>query len=143
MLQELGFQLGPKGKPLVATLPSEVFREVLANLQSGVNARRMDRGGSGGRIRNVRFCLLEAEHEKDKDFIKSAATMVLLRDERFATCTKDLEVRCGTAGAMRDYGSPTAENLVKGNAAGAHSVLHSQVGEAPNHDRVEGAGGGS
>ena len=54
--QELGFQLGPKGKPLVGTLPSEVFREVLANLQSGISARKMDRGGSGDRLRNVRFC---------------------------------------------------------------------------------------
>ena len=26
VLQELGFQLGPKGKPLVGTLPSEVPR---------------------------------------------------------------------------------------------------------------------
>ena len=102
VLQELGFQLGPKGKPLVGTLPSEVFREVLANLQSGISARKMDRGGSGGRLRNVRFCLLEAKHEKDRDCIKSAATMVLLRDERFATCTRDLEVRWGTVGVMRD-----------------------------------------
>ena len=120
VLQELGFQLGPKGKPLVGTLPSEVFREVLANLQSGISARKMDRGGSGDRLRNVRFCLLEAKHEKDRDFIKSAATMVLHRDERhgrlllrFATCNRNLEVRWGTVGVMRDYGSPTAENLVK------------------------------
>ena len=68
MLQELGFQLGPKGKPLVGTLPSEVFSEVLANLQSGISARKMDRGGSGGRLRNVKFCLLEAKHEKGQGF---------------------------------------------------------------------------
>ena len=68
MLQELGFQLVPEGKPLVGALPSEVFREVLANLQSGISARKMDRGGSGDRLRNVRFCLLEAKHEKGQGF---------------------------------------------------------------------------
>jgi len=54
--------------------------------------------------------------------MKSVATMVLLRDEkhgrlllRFAYCTRNLEVRRGTLGALRNYGSgsPTAENLVK------------------------------
>ena len=80
VLQELGFQLGPKGKPLVGALPSEVFREALAKLQNGISARKMDRGGSGDRLWNVRFCLLDAKHEKDRDFIKSAATMVLHRD---------------------------------------------------------------
>ena len=52
--------------------------------------------------------------------MNSAATMVLLRDERhgrllrwFAYCTRNLEVRRGTLEVMRDYGSPTAENLVK------------------------------
>jgi hypothetical protein len=82
VLQELGVQVDPKGNPLVGTLPSEVFREVLANLQSGISARKMDRGGSGGRLRNVRFCLLEATHEKDSGFIKSVATMALHRDEK-------------------------------------------------------------
>ena len=53
VLQELGFQLGPKGKPLVGKLPSEVFREVLANRD---------------RLRNVRFCLLEAKHEQGQGF---------------------------------------------------------------------------
>jgi hypothetical protein len=56
---------------------------------------------------------LEAKQEGDRDFMNSVATMVLLRDERFATCTRDLEVRWGTVGVMRDYGSPTAENFVK------------------------------
>ena len=88
--------------------------------------------------------------KKDRHFIKSVAAMVLHRDGRhgrlllrFAACNRNLEVRWGTVGVMRGYGSPTAENLVKGNAARVHTVLHSQVGETPNHDRVEGAGGGS
>ena len=52
--------------------------------------------------------------------MKSAATMVLLQDKRhgrlllrFATCTRNLEVRRCTLGVVRGYGSPTAENLVK------------------------------
>ena len=75
----------------------------------------------------------------------SAATMVLLRDDRhgrllnmFAARTWNLELRRGTLGVVRDYGSPTVVNR-----AGVQTALHSQVGEAPNHDRVEGARGGS
>ena len=93
---------------------------MLAKLQSGASAREIDRGGTRGRLNNIKFCLLEAKQERDGDFMQSAATMVLLRDERhgrlllrFATCTRNLEVRRGTLGVMRDYGSPTAENLVK------------------------------
>ena len=81
--------------------------------------------------------------------MKSVATMVLLRDDRhgilllrFVACTRNLEVRRGTLGVMRDYGSPTAENLVKKVSAGVQPALNSQVGEVPNHDRVGGAGGG-
>jgi hypothetical protein len=153
VLEELGVQVGPNGNPLVGAPPFEVFSEVLAKLQSGLSARNIDRGGTRGRLKNIRFCVLEAKQEMDREFMKSAATMVLLRDERhgrlllrFATCTRDLEVRRGTLGALRDYGSPAAENSVKCNRAGVHIVLRSQVGEAPNHpnhDRVGGAGGGS
>ena len=81
--------------------------------------------------------------------MNSVANMVVLRDERhgrlllrFAACTRNLEVRRGTLGVARGYGSPATVNLGKGNRAGVHTVLHSQVGEAPNHDRVGGAGGG-
>ncbi|MFM7983166.1 MAG: hypothetical protein ACKPKO_27980, partial [Candidatus Fonsibacter sp.] len=45
----------------------------------------------------------------------------------------------GSYGAMalgrREFG--------KGNRASLQTVLHSQVGEAPNHDRVGAAGGAS
>ena len=91
----------------------------MAKLLSGTSARKIDRGGTGGRLRNIKFCLLEAKQEMDRAFMHSVATMVLLRDERhgrlllrFAACTTNLEVRrvpwesCGT-------GSPTAENLVR------------------------------
>ena len=87
-----------------------------------------------------------------KGFVKSVATiaMVLLRDKRhgrlllrFATCTRHLEVRRGTLGVIIETKAlQTAEDLVKGNAAGVHTVLRSQVGEATNNDRVGGAGGG-
>ena len=99
VLQELGVQVGPKGNPLVGALPVEVFSEVLAKLQSGMSTRKIDRGGTGGRLRNIRFCLLEAKQERGRDCIKSVATMVLLRDERhgrlllrLAACTSNLEV---------------------------------------------------
>ena len=120
VLRELGVEVGPKGYPLVGAPPLEVFSEVLAKVQSGESARKIDQGGTGDRIRNIRFCLLEALQEQDRDFLKRASTMVLLRDERhgrllirYAACTRNLETRRGTLGVMRDYGSPNADNLVK------------------------------
>ena len=38
-------------------LGAHVFTEALAGLQKGGSARRMDLGGSGDRVRNIRFCL--------------------------------------------------------------------------------------
>ena len=109
VFQELGVQVGPKGHPLLGAPPVEVFSEVLAKVQHGLSARKIDQGGTGDRIRNIRFCLLEALQERDRDFMKSAATMVLLRDKRhgrlrlwFAACTRNFEVRRGSLGVMRD-----------------------------------------
>jgi hypothetical protein len=65
---------------LVGTLPFEVFSEVLAKLHSGMSAKSIDLGGKGDRLRNIRFCLLATKQERDRDFMKSDATMVLLRD---------------------------------------------------------------
>ena len=58
VLEELGVQVGPNGNPLVGTLPFKVFSEVFAKLKSGMSARKIDRGGTGGRLRNIRICLL-------------------------------------------------------------------------------------
>ena len=82
VLQELGVQVGPKGNPLVGALPFEVFSEVLAKLQSGMSAFKIDRGSTGDRLRNIRFCVLEAKQERGRGFMKRVATMVLFRDER-------------------------------------------------------------
>lgn len=120
VLQALGVNLGPTGGPLVGAPPLEVFNEVLAHVQRGESMRRMDQGGSGDRIKNVRFCLLEAVNEGHREFLRRAKTMVLLRDERhgrlllrYAACTTDLDTRKGTLAVMRDYDSPTAANLVR------------------------------
>ena len=43
----------------------EVFSEVLATLQSGANAKKIDRGDTRGRLKNSMFCLLEAKQETD------------------------------------------------------------------------------
>ena len=61
VLEELGVQAGPNGNPLVGALPFEVFSEVFAKLQSGMNARKIDRGGTRGRLRNTKFCLLQTK----------------------------------------------------------------------------------
>ena len=78
-----GVHAGPKGNPLVGALPVEVFSEVLAKLQSS-DERIQDRPRqrAGGRLRNIRFCLLEAKQERDRDFMKRVATMVLFRGEK-------------------------------------------------------------
>ena len=80
----------------------------------------MGRGGAGDGMKNIRFCLCEALMEENRAFLKSSATMVLIRDERhgrllfrLAACSETLETRHGTLAVMRDYDSPTADNLVK------------------------------
>ena len=62
--------------------------------------------------------------------------MVLHRDERhgrlllrFAACNRNLEVRWGTVGVMRDYGSPTAENLVKATQKGYTQFCTHRLGK--------------
>ena len=120
VMQYLDIELGPTGLSLLGAPPLHVFTEALAGLQKGDSARRMDLGGTGDRVRNIRFCLFEALAEVNREFMGRAATMVLMRDERhgrlllcFAACTDTLETRHGTLAVMRDYDSPTAENLVK------------------------------
>ena len=68
MLEELGAQVGPNGNPLVGTPPFEVFSEVLAKLQSGANARKIDRGGTRDLRKHIKSCLLEAKQEKGQGF---------------------------------------------------------------------------
>ena len=82
VLEEQGVQVGPTGNPLVGTPPFEVFSEVLAKLQSGSSARKKDRGGTRGWLEHIKFCLVEANQETVKALMKSAATTVLLPDER-------------------------------------------------------------
>jgi len=120
VLQALGVDLGPRGTPLLGAPSLEAFNEVLAQVLRGESMRAMDQGGTGDRMKNMRFCLLEALMEEDRAFIRRAKTMVLLRDERrgrlvvrYAACTGDLETRRGTVAVMRDYDSPTADNIVK------------------------------
>ena len=76
-------QVGPKGNPLVGALPFQVFSEVLAKLQIGMSAFKIDRGSTGDRLRNIRFCALDVGSQAGKglDLMKSVATMVLLRDK--------------------------------------------------------------
>ena len=120
VMNSLEVDLGPKGLPLLGAPPLHVFTEALALLQNGESARRMDLGGTGDRMKNIRFSLFEALVEVNREFLQRSATMVLMREERhgrlllrFAACTKTLETRFGTLAVMRDYDSPTAENLVK------------------------------
>jgi hypothetical protein len=119
VLEALEVNLGPKGLALVGAPPLSAFTEALAKLQTGESARRMDQGGTGDRMKNMRFCLLEALAEVNREFLQRSATLVLMRDERhgrllirFAACTKTLETKRGTLAVMRDYDSPTAENLL-------------------------------
>ena len=120
VLMALDQQLGPSGVPLIGTPPLDLFMEALARLQAGESCRRTDQGGTGDRMKNIRFCLLEAMQETSRDFLRHAATMVLTRDERhgrllirYAACAGSLQTRHGTLAVMRDFDSPTAENLLK------------------------------
>ena len=121
-LEELGVQIGPNGNPLVGTPPFEVFSEVLAKLQSGSSAKKIDRGGTRDRLKNIKFCLLEANQETDKACMQSVATMVSLRDERhgrlllwFADCTRNLEVRRGTFWSLAGLCLSNRREFGKGN----------------------------
>ncbi|MFM7984741.1 MAG: hypothetical protein ACKPKO_36000, partial [Candidatus Fonsibacter sp.] len=95
----------------------EVFSGVFSQLQSGISARKIELGGTGDRLKNTRFCVMEAKQERDRDFHdKCCHHGVASRRQAwqmFATCARKLEVRRGTLGLLRDYGSPTAENVVK------------------------------
>ena len=120
VLLALDLPLGPSGAPLVGAPPLDIFIEALARLQKGESARQTDQGGTGDRIKNIRFCLCEAMMEANREFLRRAATMVLTRDERhgrlllrYAACTDSLQTRHGTLAVVRDYDSPNAENLLK------------------------------
>jgi hypothetical protein len=137
VLEELGVQFGPNGNPLGGALPFEVFSEALAKLQSGASARNIDRGGTGDQLRNIRVLFLEAKQEKrDRVFMKSVATMVLLREERhgrlllrLAACTRNLEIRRGTLGVLRDYGPPTTESSGKATERACKQLRTHRLGK--------------
>ena len=146
--ESYGVQVGPNGIPLVWTPPFDVFGGVLAKLQSGSSARNIDRGGTGDRLRNIRFCELEAKQQRGRDFMNSFATMVLLRDERhcilllrFAVCTRNLEVRRCTLGVVRDYGSPAAEFLVNATERAYKQFCTHRLGKPRTMAGFGGAGG--
>jgi len=136
VLLALGVNLGPTGAPLLGAPPLEVFKHVLVQVQRGQSTRSIDAGGSGDRTKNIKFCLLEAMMEADRAFMRRAATLVLLRDERhgrlllrYAACAADLETRRGTLAVMRDYDSPTAENLVKATKRGFKQFCTLRLGK--------------
>ncbi|MFM7986407.1 MAG: hypothetical protein ACKPKO_44555, partial [Candidatus Fonsibacter sp.] len=92
-----------KFNPWVGALPLEVFSEVFSKLQNGMSARTIHLGGTGGRLKTIRFCWMEEKSERDRDFMKSVATMVLLRYEIMAYCCLHSEL-----GGLTGYlGSPT------------------------------------
>ena len=77
--------------------------------------------------------------------MKSAATVVLFRDERhgrlllrLAACNSNLEIRRGTLGVMRDYGSPTAENLVKATERAYKQFCTHRLGKPRSMTKLEG-----
>ncbi|MFM7985755.1 MAG: hypothetical protein ACKPKO_41220, partial [Candidatus Fonsibacter sp.] len=72
--------------PLVGTLPLEVFSEVFSELQSGTSARKTSRGGTRDRLKNIKLCLMEAKSDREREFMKKAATMVLLETRGMAYC---------------------------------------------------------
>ena len=80
----------------VGAPPFEVFSEVLAKLHSGASARHIARGGTGDRLKNIKFCLMEAKQERDRAFMQSDATMVLLRDERHGRLLLCSQLAIGT-----------------------------------------------
>ncbi len=116
----LGMPLSPNGVPLVGVLELQVFEDALARLREGTSARRMDNGGTGETNKHIRWCVLEALASQDRAFLREAVTMVICRDERhgrllvrYAACKPNLESRRGTLGVIRDYGAPSAENILK------------------------------
>ena len=94
-------------------------------------------------LQGTPFCLLEALLEADRAFIRNAKTMVLLRDERhgrlvirYAACTGDLETRRGTLAVVRDYDSPTADNIVKATKQAFKQFCTLRVGRPRSMPRL-------
>ncbi|MFM7979046.1 MAG: hypothetical protein ACKPKO_06980, partial [Candidatus Fonsibacter sp.] len=70
VLEELGIQVGPK-------LPLEVFSQAFSKLQSGLSARKIDRGGTVDRLKNLRFWFDGGQSIKGEGCNNEVATMVL------------------------------------------------------------------
>ena len=104
----------------MGVLPFEVFRDVLAELQSGMSALKDRPGRRRGLAQEHQVLIVGSRTGKGQGFHEECCHHgVASRQKhgrllfRFAACTRNLEVRRGTLGVMLDYGSPTAENLVK------------------------------
>ena len=74
-----------------------MFTEALAGLQNGESARRMDLGGTGDRTVWVRRLV-----EVNREFMKRAATMVLMREKWHGQLIASLEIRHATLPVTQD-----------------------------------------
>ena len=116
VLQLLGVEVGPTGGCVVGTPPLGDFQALLTRMEEGESERSSSRRVSGSKCstkaRRMRWALVEALREQDREFLGKATTIVLCRDEResrllvrFGACSADLQVRRGFLGQTKNAGS--------------------------------------
>ena len=91
------------------------FRTLLSRMEEGESERASARRQSGAKCsrktRNMRWAVVEALWEKDREFLRKSTTIVLMRDERetrllvrYCAADKHLNVRRGFLGQTRGAG---------------------------------------
>jgi hypothetical protein len=115
VLHLLGVAVGPTGGCLSGAPTLDSFRTLLSRMEEGESERASARRQSGAKcslkIRNMRWAVVEALREKDREFLRTSTTIVLMRDERetrllvrYCAADKHLNVRRGFLGQTRGAG---------------------------------------
>jgi hypothetical protein len=106
---------GREGAPATA--------EFLAVWDAAANGLRPAKGveqvGKRERIQKLQWCLAEAMRAADREFLKQASVIALIRDERhgrllirYRAVDANLNFRCGVLGLLKDFGTG-AVNIAK------------------------------
>ena len=93
--------------------PAEHFEEVLKDRVTGIGYAHGHEGvGAQLKVKRMTWCLSEALLDEDRAALRNAKSITIHQDGsgprfvvRFTACTADLEMRQGTMGIAKDYGT--------------------------------------
>ena len=105
---------GPTGGSVAGAPGEEDFAKLLGHLVKGKSLSSFSNTSSKGEV--MQFCLHEALKEVSRDFLKSASTVVLCRDERegqlavrFRAANDELKTHAGLLGIASDCGGKATQ----------------------------------